>query len=354
MKNKPWVSRRNFLKTASVGVGGGIIGTSVLSCNRGITDKKNKLPREVCLVSIDLKELWPDTTTESRMKRILERMESIAGLQPDLLCLPELFSSIWVSEEKPLEEIAENEKVPGPIASVIAAFAKKYNCYIACPVYTQDNGHVFNSTLLIDRKGNISGVYHKIHPVKSEIVMDEDHQGGGVTPGALDQPIVKTDFGNIGMKICYDANWPDDWTNLKKNGAEIVLFSSAFPGGRILNYYAMKNSYYILSSTGGDARVVDLSGNDLDSSSTFVRYAWSYVNLEKAVTPAWPARDRLPELFKKYGNRLAIKDWDYTDNITIESRDPELKVSDVLKEFDIQSYDEIISTTEETQNKYRL
>jgi len=354
MKNNKSVSRRNFLKKASVGMGSGILGTSVLSCNPGFTDRKNKLPREVCLVSVDLKELWPDTTTESRMKRILERMESIAGLQPDMLCLPELFSSIWVSEEKPLEEIAEDEKVPGPITSVISAFAKKNNCYIACPIYTKSKGHIYNSTLLIDRKGVIAGVYHKIHPVKSEIVMDDNHQGGGITSGALDQPVIKTDFGNIGMKICYDANWPDDWTNLKKNGAEIVLFSSAFPGGRILNYYAGKNGYYILSSTGGDARVIDMSGNDLDSSSTYVRYAWSYVNLEKAVTHAWPNGDRLPELFNKYGNRLAIKDWEHTDNITIESRDPELKVSDVLKEFDIQSYDELLRTTEEIQNKYRL
>jgi beta-ureidopropionase len=354
MKNKTHVSRRNFLKKASVGLGGGIVGTSVLSCNPGFVDRKNKLPWEVCLVSIDLKELWPDTTTESRMKRILERMENITGLQPDLLCLPELFSTIWVSEEKPLEEIAEDEKVPGPITSVIAKFAKKHNCYVTCPIYTTSRGHIYNSTILIDRKGNSAGVYHKIHPVKSEILMHDDRKGGGITPGALDQPVINTDFGKVGMKICYDANWPDDWSNLKKSGAEIVLFSSAFPGGRILNYYAGKNGYYILSSTGGDARVVDISGNDLDSSSTFVRYAWSFINLEKVNTPTWPTRDILPELFNKYGNRLEIKDWDYTDIITIESRDPELKVSDVLKEFDIQSYDELIRTTEETQNKYRL
>jgi predicted amidohydrolase len=353
MKNKISVSRRNFLKKTSIGLGAGMVGASMLSCKPGFVGGENKLPREVCLASVDLKELWPDITTESRIKRILNRMEDVVGLQPDIVCLPELFDTIWVSEEKALIEVAEDEKVPGPVTSVIAEFAKKYNCYVVCPVFTTREGHYYNSSLLIDRKGNIAGVYHKIHPVKSEILSNNAYKDGGITPGAIDQPVIETDFGKVGMQICYDANWSDGWDNLKKKGAEIILFSSAFPGGRILNYYAWRNGCYILSSTGGDARVIDMSGNDLDSSSTFVRYAWANVNLEKVNTPTWPTRDRLPELFNKYGNRLEIKVWDNTDVITIESQDPRLKVLDVLKEFDIQSNDELLRTTEETQNKYR-
>jgi beta-ureidopropionase len=350
MKNKTEVSRRNFLKKTSVGLGAGIIGVSMNSCGPG---EKNILPGQVRLASIDLKELWPDGTRESRVKRVLARMGEIAGLHPDVVCLPELFDTIWVAEKKPLHEVAEDEKVPGPVTRKIAEFAKKHHCYVVCPVYTWSEGHYYNSSLLIDREGKIAGVYHKIHPVKSEIITNDENTDGGVTPGALDQPVIETDFGRVGMQICYDANWSDGWDNLKKKGAEIVLFSSAFPGGRILNYYAWKNGYYILSSTGGDARVIDISGNDLDSSSTFVRYAWASVNLLKVNAPTWPTRDRLPELFSKYGNRLEIKVWDTTDIITIESRDPRLKVTDVLTEFDIRSNDELIYATEETQNKYR-
>jgi predicted amidohydrolase len=353
MKNRLSVSRRNFLKKSSIGLGGGIIGSSVLSCSPGMAGAKTRLPREVCLVSVDLKGLWPDKTRESRIKRMLERMDEITGLNPDLLCLPELFDTSWVEEEKPLIEVAEDEKVPGPVTRRIAEFAKKHHCYVVCPVYTSSGGHFYNSSLLIDRKGDIAGVYHKIHPVKSEILPDNAIKGGGILPGALDQPVLDTDFGKVGMLICYDANWSDGWDSLKRKGAEIILFSSQFPGGRILNYYASKNGYYIVSSTGGDARVIDMSGNDLDSSSTFVRYAWSKVNLEKVNTPTWPTRDKLPELFNTYGNRIGIKVWDDTDIITIESLDSGLKVKDILKEFKIQSNDELVATTEQVQNKYR-
>jgi len=344
------VSRRNFLRQSSIGLGAGIVGTSLPSCKAaGLNDKK--LPGEIRLASVDLKGLWPDTTIESRIKRILARMNDIAGMQPDILCLPELFDTIWVNEEKSLAELAQDEKELGTITGIISDFAIKNNSYVICPVYTKTQGHYYNSSLLIDRKGNIAGAYHKMHPTKTEIIT---RKGEGVAAGALDQPVIETDFGKVGMVICYDANWLDVWDNWKNQGADVIFFSSAFPGGRILNYYAMRNSCYIVSSTGGDARIIDKSGNDLDSSSTFVRYAWATVNTGKVCVGTWPTRDRLPEIFRKYGDKLRIKVWESTDVITIESLDPGLKVSDVLKEFKLQTNDELLKESEEAQNQYRL
>ena len=355
MKNKAGVSRRNFLRQTSIGLGAGIVGVTVPSCNVNTSRENAKLPREVSVASVDLKGLWPDTTRESRIKRIMQRMKEVTGLKPDVICLPELFDTIWVSEDLPMSEVAEDENVPGPVTSRIAEFAKEHNCYVVCPIYTKKDGHFYNSSLLVDRNGGIAGVYHKIHPVKSEILSKKStNEGGGITPGALYQPVIETDFGKVGMLICYDANWADGFDNFKKQGAEIIFFSSAYPGGRMLNYYAWKNGCYIISSTGGDARVVDMSGNDIDSSSTFIRYAWATINLEKANVDTWPTNGRLPEIFNKYGNRLGIKVWDKTGVITIESRDPGIKVKDVLKEFEIPTGEEVLIKTEEVQDKYRI
>lgn len=353
MNNDRSVSRRNFIKQSSLGLGAGMTGVINPSTGTNDVNENKKLPKEVCVASIDLKGLWPDTTRESRIKRVLERMDAVTGMKPDIICLPELFDTMWVQEQQPLGEVAEDEKIPGPVTSRIAAFAKRNNCYVVCPLFTRKDGNFYNSSLLVDRKGNIAGAYHKTHPVKTEIFPDQAFIGGGVVPGAIDQPIIETDFGKVGMQICYDANWPDGWDNLRKKGAEIVLFSSAFPGGRMLNYYAQKNSFYIVSSTGGDARVIDISGNDLDVTSEFVRYAWATVNLEKVTVTTWPTNDSLPDLFKKYGDRLRIKVWGNRDVITIESRDPQLMVSSVLKEFEIPSYAELLKNETAVQNKYR-
>jgi len=360
MNNEKNSSRRNFLRNSSIAFGLGVGGVSIpaISTARPLPGTNNgenkKLPSEVCVASVDLKELWPDTTRESRIKRILARMEEVVGIKPDIICLPELFDTSWVEEEKPLSELAEDEKVPGPVTSRIAAFAKKNDCYVVCPLFTKKDGNFYNSSLLLDRKGSIAGIYHKTHPTKTEIYPDQAFKGGGTTPGAIDQPVIQTDFGKVGMQICYDANWTNGWDNLKKKGADIVLFSSQFPGGRMLNYYALRNSYYIVSSTGGDARIIDTSGNDLEATTEFVRYVWSTINLEKVNVSTWPTNQRLPDLFKKYRDRIDIKVWNTTDVITIESRDPDLKVLDVLREFDIPTYAADLKREAEVQNKYRL
>ena len=355
MKERSGVSRRNFIRQTSAGLGAGIVGFSLPSCASAVPTEKKMMARPVTVAAIDLKGLWPDKTRESRIHRVLERMENVAGLKPDIICIPELFDTMWVDEEIALGKVAEDENIPGPVTSRIAEFAKKHNCYVVCPIYTKKDGNFYNSSLLINRAGAIAGIYHKIHPVKSEIIPDiNNKEVKGVIPGATDQPVFQTDFGKVGMLICYDANWSDGWDNLKKKGAEIILFSSAFPGGRMLNYYAWRNNCYIISSTGGDARVVDMSGNDLDLSSTFVRFAWADINLEKVNADTWPANQRLPDIFKKYGNRVRVKVWDKTGVITIESLDPSLKIGEVIKEFDITTVEENVRISENVQNKYRL
>ncbi|MBK7711986.1 MAG: carbon-nitrogen hydrolase family protein [Bacteroidales bacterium] len=349
------VSRRNFIRQSSAGLGGGLVGLSISACAPSEPAESRKMARRVSVASIDLKGLWPDRTRESRIKRMLERMENVAGLHPDLVCLPELFDTSWVEEQVVLSEIAEDEITPGPVTGRIAEFAKKNNCYVACPIYTKKAGNFYNSCLLIDRKGNIAGAYNKMHPVKDEIITGTPGKETiGILPGALNQPVIETDFGKVGIQICYDANWQDGWENFKKQGAEIILFTSQFPGGRILNYFAWRYGCYIISATGSDARVIDMSGNDLHSSSTFVRYTWADINLEKLNADTWPTNERLPDLFNKYGSSLGIKVFDNTGVITIESLDSKIKVRDVLNEFKILTVDENVKASEVVQDKYRI
>ena len=353
MNNGNHDSRRKFLKNSSLGLGTGLMGMYVpVPANDHHVIKPKKLPREICVATIDLKG-GTDSTREARMKRMLDRLNQVSGMKPDVVCLPELFDSMWVEEQKSIGDIAEDEKIPGPVTSRIAAYAKKNKCYVVCPIFTKAGGKFYNSSLLVDRLGNISGVYHKTHPVKSEIFPDQEYKGGGVVPGAIDQPVIETDFGKVGMQICYDAYWSDGWDNLRDKGADIVFFPSAMPAGRILNHYASKNEYYIVSSTGSDARVIDKSGNDLDCTSDFVRFAWATINLNKVNVDVWPANERIGDLYKKYGDRIAIRAWTNTDVITIESLDPDLNIRNVIREFDIPVFSEYIKSETLIHDEYR-
>jgi predicted amidohydrolase len=316
--------------------------------------KANRLPREVCVASLSLKGLWPEKTIEKRIKDILERMESVYPFEPDIICLPETFQISWVDEMKTLGETAEDESIPGPVTSVMTEIARRQNCYIVCPVITKNEGRFYNSSILINRQGKIEGVYHKIHPTDTEVIPETYYKGGGVTPGVLKPPVFKTDFGTIGMQICMDASWFENWRSLKEDGAEIVFFPSQGPFGDTLVHHAWFNKYYIVSATGEDARIIDISGDIIASDGEFARWVCASINLEKVFLEIWPQVQKFDDIKKKYGNKIRFKIYHPENWATLESLDPEIKVRDILKEYELPSYDEQIREATEIQNKYRL
>lgn len=317
--------------------------------------RENRLPREVWAAAISLKGLWPVDTIERRMKDVLSRMESLYAFDPDVIVLTETINTSWVREQKSLEEIAESEETPGPVTSMLAKVAKEHNCYVTSPVVTKSGERYYNSLILINRKGEIDGVYHKAHPTITEVEPRKYYRGGTVTPGTLNPPVFKTDFGTVGMQICFDAGWYHEaWRSLKESGAEMILFSSQAGFGETLNHHAWLNQYYIVSSTGEDARIIDITGDDIAVSGEFARWVCAPVNLEKVFLHVWPQVRKFDDIQKKYGRKIRFTIYHPENWAVLESLDADVKVRDILKEYELPSYDEQLKEATEIQDKYRL
>lgn len=321
---------------------------------KGIAKKENRLPREVWVAGVSLKWLWPVTTIEKRMRDILKRMESLYAFEPDIICLPETINISWVDEPVTLQEIAEDENVHGPVTSMLAEVARKQNCYITCPIITKKDGYFYNSTILLNRQGKTEGIYHKVHPTSDELTPGNYYKGGGVTPGAINAGVVTTDFGKVGMQICYDAEWADSWKSLKNGGAEIVCFSSQRPFLNTLRNHAWMNQYYIVSGTGENAQIIDISGDLIAVDGPVARWVCAPVNLEKEFIHLWPHNRKFKDIESKYGRRIRIRIFHPENWATLESLDPFIKVMDILKEYEIPTYDEHLRAAAGVQDKYRL
>jgi predicted amidohydrolase len=341
-------SRRDFIKNSSLGLGAGFLNFTSESIVRP-DHNQQKLPFEITVSTIDVKDGYKDQTVEQRLNRVVRAMKNVSGIAPDIICIPEGFTHHKLAKPFSLKSVAQERSLAGPIVAKVAAFAKENKCYVACPVITRNENKFHSSTLIIDRKGKLAGIYDKMFPSKKEMTGDAD--GHKIIPGRMDQPLIKTDFGAIGLQMGNDIYHSGSWNAVAAQGARIILYTSTFNGGRMLNYHAVSNHCYVISSTISEARIIDISGNDIDKTSEFIRYSWSRVNTERTNILTFP--NKLPALFKKYGNRLQLKAWGNTDMLTIESRDPALRVKDVLKEFELQTYAELISTETEVQNRYR-
>ena len=175
-----------------------------------------------------------------------------------------------------------------------------------------------------------------------------------MTPGVIRPPVFKTDFGIVGLQVCMDAFWFHNWHSLQQDGAELILFSSQGSFENRLSHYAWLTHSYIASATGEDAFIIDITGDFIAGDGEFSRWVCAPINLEKAFLHIWPQTLKFADIQKKYGRdiRICIK---HPENFaTIESLHPDIKVKDVLKEFELPTYDEQIREATEIQNKYRL
>jgi len=348
MKTAQEISRRGFIRKAAAGLAVGAYGASASASaaenQPAAKEKSNRLPREVWVASFSFQGLSPNTPADA-VNKVLKRMEEVVPYQPDIVCLTETFAFMNLSKSPSLSKRAE--EAPGPICKRIGKYAKKHNCYVVCPTYTKQNGRFYNSSVLVDRQGGVVGEYHKIHPTTGEVK-------SGIIPGSLKPPVFKTDFGTIGMQICFDANWYDGWRYLRKAGAEIVFWSSAYPGGKLIDSLARLNKYPIVTSTRSNpTRVVDVTGDTLATCSRFKNWVCVPINLEKVSVYIWPYVTKFGALRAKYGRKLAIRILGYQDWAVIESRCPEVKVADVLKEFEIPTCEEHLVQAEKVQDKHR-
>ena len=197
----------------------------------------------------------PNATAAANRKYMAEILDRAGREEPDIILLTEIF----VDRGIPGPPQALAEPIPGPATAVLSAKARLYKTYVITSLLESDGGRTYNAAVVIDRQGRLVGKYRKTHLPLAEV---ED----GVTPGS-DYPVFDTDFGRIGIMICWDAFFPETARILRLKGAEILFWPLAGdPSARhwdvTTRARAVDNGVFIVTSVsaGLASRIVDPDG----------------------------------------------------------------------------------------------
>lgn len=292
---------------------------------------RNPIVRVVTITQDRLENM----TGEEIVADTLERLNQAASFRPDIACLPEAFTR------------GEPETVPGPTTDRLAKWAQEHNCYVISPIHTRDGDRLYNSAILIDRNGRIAGQYNKIHPTEGELTK-------GICPGEIDPPVFDTDFGKIGIQICFDINWGQQWRILKEKGAKIVFFASAYPATRQVRTQAWLNQYFVVSSTKSrTSSIFDVTGEVLAYTGYFQQWAGAVLPLGKTVFEIDFHIGKMREIQNKYGSRVEVTWYNDEDLVTLASLDPELTVEDLIKEYELTPHRDYMRRAQKKQDELR-
>ncbi len=226
----------------------------------------------------------------------MRRVEEEAARGVDLLVLPETWRG---QNEHSLETI------DGPTTQALASLARKYHAYIVSPIDLERDGRRHNTAVLIDREGKVVGAYDKVFPYWSEY----DHTRP-VQPGRQ-APVFQTDFGKLGVAICFDVNFPEVWQRLADDGAELVLWCSAYSAGAQLGAYALLHHFYIVTATHtGDSQTYDLTGERIQDARSQLRgVARVILDLDRGIYHQNFNLEKRDKLLREHAGEVRQEKW---------------------------------------------
>lgn len=171
-----------------------------------------------------------------------ERLIRSIDPKPDLVVLPELFSRpFWCVGLNDARYLDWAEPLDGPTLTQLSVVAKELGCYVVAPFFERGDvpGEVWNSAALIGRDGAlVTGTLPDGSAVRtyrknaiSAYSWDGHHNDETFYFRAGDgYPVFPTDFGPLGILICYDRWYPEAWRVLALQGAVVVAVPNASEG----------------------------------------------------------------------------------------------------------------------------
>jgi len=272
-----------------------------------------------------------DLSSRQILDRAVAMAEESGRDGADVVCLPEALGSAGQSDQ-PDAMVTRAEGIPGRTTRRLAKVARRYGMYVICPVIEKTAGKLYNTAVVLDRRGEVAGTFRKYVPTTGELDL-------GILPGT-EIRAVKTDFGRIGASICFDLNFRDVENAWREQNVDIMFWPSAFEGGVLLEQWARHCNAYIVSSTWGEvASIYDKTGQILAEATWHCPVVTATLNLDRRLYHWDIAKDIVPAIKKKYGPDVSAEYLTPWVRIAITSHKRGLSLARLEKEFKLEGID---------------
>jgi N-carbamoylputrescine amidase len=158
------------------------------------------------------------------MARAMEAIRRAAAAGANIVCLQELFRSLYFCVSEDYKPFALAEAIPGPSTETLQSLAGELGVVIVASLFEKRaEGLYHNSAAVIDADGTYLGKYRKMHIPDDPSFYEKFY----FTPGDLGFRSWKTKYGTIGVLICWDQWYPEAARLTTLMGAEMLFYPTA-------------------------------------------------------------------------------------------------------------------------------
>ncbi|HTR82445.1 MAG TPA: carbon-nitrogen hydrolase [Bacteroidota bacterium] len=176
------------------------------------------------IIKVGLVQMSCTENPAANVKKAVEGIRSAAGKGANIVCLQELFRSLYFCVKEDYSAFGLAEPIPGSTTEQFQSLAKELGVVLIAPLFEKRAEGVYhNSAAIIDADGSYLGKYRKMHIPDDPSFYEKFY----FTPGDLGFKSWKTRFGTIGILICWDQWYPEAARLTALSGAEILFYPTA-------------------------------------------------------------------------------------------------------------------------------
>ncbi len=180
-----------------------------------------------CDMRVALVQMNSQDDREANLREASRLIEAAASEGADLAALPELFTYLGPSAEHP--RIAE--AIPGRTTEHLSSLAARHRMYILGGSFLErvpGESRFYNTSTLFDRTGRLIARYRKIHLFDVDLPGQAPYRESASVAAGTEVVTADTEFGRVGMSVCYDLRFPELYRALASQGAELIFVPAAF------------------------------------------------------------------------------------------------------------------------------
>jgi N-carbamoylputrescine amidase len=176
------------------------------------------------IVTIGLIQMRCTSQPQANLRKGFALIKKAADRGAKIICLPELFRSLYFCQTEDHGQFALAEPIPGPTTVALAKAARQHRVTIVGSIFEKRSAGVYHNTaVVLDARGKLVGKYRKMHIPDDPLYYEKFY----FTPGDLGFQSFVTKHANIGTLICWDQWYPEGARLTALKGAEILFYPTA-------------------------------------------------------------------------------------------------------------------------------
>ena len=161
---------------------------------------------------------------EKNLSTALSRIAEAADLGAQIVCLQEVFNTLYPCQAEDHRNFDLAEEIPGPTSTALSEAAKEREVVVTCSLFEKRTAGLYHNTAVtFDADGSQAGLYRKMHIPDDPSYYEKFY----FTPGDLGFTVAKTRYATLGVGVCWDQWYPEAARLFALRNAQILLYPTA-------------------------------------------------------------------------------------------------------------------------------